>query len=276
MALTLYNELEVEVRPGKPGCAVTIEGEGADSLPADGTNEVARVLGLSSACRVEIRQKNAIPVARGLGSSAAARLAAVLVQRALAPWGKDDEWVLARAIALEGHPDNVVPALLGGAQLSLNDGDRLVRVPLRRPQGLAAVVCVPAFELSTEKARRVLPRRIPRADAVFTSARVGLLVYAFERRQYHLLRTAMQDVLHQPYRRRLVPGMTAAIEAAEAAGAFGAALSGAGPCIFALAPERRAAAAGRAMQKAFARRGVASRSLTLGVDTRGAAVTRLS
>ncbi|MCX5787585.1 MAG: homoserine kinase [Elusimicrobia bacterium] len=276
MALTLYNELEVSVRPGVPGCVVVVEGEGKGSLPADETNEVARVLGLSSSRQVEIRQNNGIPVARGLGSSAAARLGAVLALRALEPGRKDDDWVLSRALSLEGHPDNVVPALLGGARLGLQDGGRVVNVPLRAPRDLAAVVCIPAFELSTEKARRILPRRVPRADAVFTSARVGLLVYAFERRQYQLLKTAMQDVLHQPYRRRLVPGMSEAIDAAYAAGAFGAALSGAGPSVFALAPKRSGASVGRAMEKAFHRRRVASRALTLGIDTRGATVTRLS
>ena len=275
MALALYNDLEVDVAPGRPGCVVRVEGEGSGTLPADATNEAARVLGLSDTCSVSIRQVNRIPVARGLGSSAAARLAAVLARRLLLRGKEDDDQVLGLVQALEGHPDNVVPALLGGAHLCLQDGGKVLHVPLRAPTDLAAVVCVPAFELSTEKARRILPARVPRADAVFTSARVGLLAYALERRRYELLKTAMQDVLHQPYRRRLVPGMSEVIEAALAAGAFGAALSGAGPSIFALAEPGRATRVGRAMRRAFAGKRVDSRALVLAIEGKGASAERI-
>lgn len=279
MALSLYNELELEWRPGDAPAVVEIEGEGASTLPKDESNEIVRVLrecaGLWGSIRLSAR--NRIPIARGLGSSAAARLGALLAARA--SFGEvsrpEDDLILDRACALEGHPDNVVPALLGGVRLSLRDGDRLVHVKLREPKDLAVVVCVPDFELSTEKARKVLPEKVARADAVFTSARVGLLVYAFENRRWPLLKTAMQDVLHQPYRRPLVPGLRHVIEGAEAAGAYGAALSGAGPSVLAFSPPAKAQRVGRAMQKAFLKWRAESRILVLDVDTKGATAKRV-
>ncbi|MBI4348727.1 MAG: homoserine kinase [Elusimicrobia bacterium] len=279
MALTLYNELEIDFTvSGTVGgtCALRIEGEGAETLPKDETNEVARVLkaaGHLSSYNARVRLKNAIPVARGLGSSAAVRLGALLASSVFGD--HDEEEIVAQACELEGHPDNVVPAFYGGLRLSLMDGERLVHVPLREPKDLAVVACVPAFELSTEKARAVLPDKVSRADAIFTSARVGLLAYAFERRQYHLLRTAMQDVLHQPYRRPLVPGLRHVIDGANAAGAFGAALSGAGPTVLALSPKAKAPRVARAMQKAFLSWRSESRGLVLGIDTKGAQAKRV-
>ena len=276
MALTLYNELEVEMgHPAPPGsCVVHVEGEGAETLPKDKTNEIVKVLRRHCGdFNLRVRMKNAIPVARGLGSSAAARVAALMIAAAI--YEHEDEWVVEQACELEGHPDNVVPAFHGGLRLSLHDGDRLVQVPLREPKDLAVVVCVPEFELSTEKARAVLPEKVKRSDAVFTSARVGLMVHAFEKRAYHHLRTAMQDVLHQPYRRPLIPGLRHVIDGAYKAGAFGAALSGAGPCVLALSPKAKAPTVGRAMQKAFLQWRSESRALVLGIDTQGAKAKRL-
>lgn len=278
MALTLYNELEVEFGAGEPraSCVVQIEGEGAATLPRDETNEVARVLRAQGGrgYNLRIHLKNSIPVARGLGSSAATRLGALMALRAIGG-NEDGEWIVEEAARLESHPDNVVPAFYGGLRLSLIDGKRLVHVPLREPKELAVVVCVPDFELSTKRAREVLPEKVARADAVFTSARVGLLVHAFEKRQYQLLRVAMQDVLHQPYRRPLVPGLRHVIEGALKAGAFGSALSGAGPCVLALSPPAKAPRVGRAMQKAFLQWRAESRALVLGIDTKGAQAKRL-
>lgn len=272
LALTLYNELEAVSTSGA-GNLVRVEGEGSDTLPRDENNEVARVLS-SRAPRLaaDLRLTNRIPIARGLGSSAAARLAALLAARALA--GPEGDDVLEAATALEGHPDNVVPALFGGVRLSVRDGGAVVQVALRSPspRDLKVVACVPGFELSTEKARRVLPARIPRSDAVFASGRVGLLAHAFDARRYDLLKTAMQDVLHQPYRAALVPGMKQVIEGALAAGAFGASLSGAGPAMLAFAAPGKAGRVGRAMQKAFLAKRVDSRVLVLDVDTKGAVI----
>lgn len=281
MALTLYNEVELEQDGTLGPCRVEIRGEGQDTLPTGETNEVARLLREGTSVeryRIRVRMRNAIPVARGLGSSAAARVAALMLRlRTLGKWPELAESVLSQATALEGHPDNVVPALLGGLRLSVNDGGRLVHVALRepRPSDLKVVVCIPDFELPTAKARKVLPARVKRADAVFNSGRVGLLAYAFQTRRYSLLKTAMQDALHQPYRRPLVPGMGQVLEAADAAGAFGAALSGAGPTMLAFAPPANAQRVGRAMRKAFLARRIESRALVLDVDGKGAVMSGL-
>ena len=277
MALGLHNEVDVFPRPGGP-VDLEVLGEGADAIPRDETNEFLRALrrgGLSGG--VSIRMRNAVPVARGLGSSAAARVCGLLAAQALHAPGRptDRTLLLATARALEGHPDNAVPALLGGVRLIVPGNADLVQIALRAPRELRAVVCVPDFELSTPRARAVLPARVRLEDAVFTASRVGLLVYAFEKRQYPLLRVAMRDVLHQPYRRKLVPGLGEAIAAAEDAGAFGAALSGSGPTVIALAPPARAAVVGRAMQKAFLARRIESRHMALDVDTKGAVVERM-
>jgi homoserine kinase len=225
---------------------------------------------------------NKIPIGRGLGSSAAARLGGLMAAYALiknpSPLGGEGrvtgtDSLLEAACRLEGHPDNVVAAFHGGLCLAVETNGRTSTVALKVPRGLGAVVCVPDFELSTEKARNVLPKKILRQDAVQTSARTALLIAAIEQGKFGWLKSAMQDVLHQPYRAKLVPGMGDVISAAVRAGAYGAALSGAGPSIFAFCPGARGSAAiGLAMKKAFARKGVSSRSLTLEIDRQGAVV----
>jgi homoserine kinase len=140
------------------------------------------------------------------------------------------------------------------------------------PRDLKVVVAVPDFAVSTTAARRALPERVPHRDAVFNVGRSGLLLGALATGEYELLRVAMQDRLHQPYRSHLVPGLEDVIEAALANGAYGACLSGSGPAILAFAPEAPAPRIAPAMQAAFEARGVASRSWALDVDLNGARV----
>ena len=284
LALRLYNEVELDALPEPGALEMDISGEGADTLPRDGTNVVVRavragVRGRRLAFGLRLKLTNRIPLARGLGSSAAARLGGLLAVRALLGGRRaaQDGSVLDAAVRLEGHPDNVVPALHGGLCVCARDGNRTEFLRLGDPKGLVAAVCIPDFELPTAKARAVLPKTVPLQDAVATSGRAALLVCALQQGRYDLLRTAMQDVLHQPYRRRLVLGMDRVIAAALRAGAWGAALSGAGPSILALAPvSRRAAAVGGAMQRAFAGARVKSRFLVLEIASRGAEVSVLA
>ena len=184
---------------------------------------------------------------------------------------QEDEALLEAACELEGHPDNIIPAFYGGLCISLKNGKGAQFLHINVPRDLVAVVCFPDFELSTEKARAVLPKMISREDAVSTAARVALFIGAMEHKRYDLFNAAMQDVLHQPYRRPLVPGMKRVIDAAVKAGALGAALSGAGPSILALARRSpRTAVIGRAMQKSFFAVGVESRYQVLEIDRHGA------
>ncbi|MFA5141286.1 MAG: homoserine kinase [Elusimicrobiota bacterium] len=270
MALTLYNEITVE-RSEK--LVVDIRGEGSDSLPKDARNLVVRTFRtLLPRPGFRFRMTNRVPLGRGLGSSAAARLGGLLAAAFLGPRRPPPSEIVLRACSLEGHPDNAVPAFFGGLCASRYEKGKLQFVRLRQPKGLSVVACVPDFEVPTEKARAVMPKQVPLRVAVQTTSRLALLLAAFEHRQYDLLRSAMDDVLHQPYRKKLTPGMAAVIRAALSAGAFGAALSGSGPTVLAFAPKDKAGAAARSMERAFQRVRIASKSLRLCVDTDGARV----
>jgi homoserine kinase len=210
-----------------------------------------------------------IPLARGLGSSSSAIVGGLVAANYLTGNTLNQDTLLAMAIDLEGHPDNVTPALVGGLTLSYTAAAQHHYLSLPFPQDLTVIAAVPDFELSTAYARAVLPEHVNRADAVFNCSRTALLVYALHQQRYDLLAAAMDDRLHQPYRAPLIPGMAEAIAAGYAAHAFGVALSGAGPTLLALAhtePEVVAAA----LCDAFAQHHVTCQTLLLHADTTGA------
>jgi homoserine kinase len=210
-----------------------------------------------------------IPLARGLGSSSSAIVGGLLAANQLTGNTVDRATLLGMAVALEGHPDNVTPALIGGLTLSYTVEAQHHYVTLPFPHDLTLVVAIPGFELSTAQARAVLPAQVDRAAAIFNGSRTALFVHALHSRQYALLATAMDDRLHQPYRAALVPGMPAAIAAGYAAGACGVALSGAGPTLLAIAATAPDAVA-HALHQAFAQHGVTCRTRLLHADTTGA------
>lgn len=228
MAVDIW--LEVEARPAGEA-SWSFKGEGADWLP-DSDHPF-------SALAMKGRVKNDIPVGVGLGSSAAARVASLALR------GVRGRELLARAAALEGHPDNAAAAVRGGVVAVV--GGEVHRLPAPR---LDVVVFAVAERVPTEASRAVLPRRVSREDAVFNAARLALLVRALHTRRYELLGEALADRLHQPYRSKLYPWLPATLEAAVAAGAHGAALAGAGPSVVAFAPLGRGKAVGAAMQAA--------------------------
>lgn len=285
MALKLYNEVEVSWVKEHGEAHTEIEGEGFTHLPRGEKNPIVQAFRLllpktRFPWALRFRTRNRIPLGRGLGSSAAARLGGLLCAAALRDF-KDAavQDMVAQAVALEGHPDNVVPAFHGGLCVSIWDGVHAgaARHPLwlrlKIPKDLGVVVCLPDYEVSTEKARKLLPAKVPLKDAVHNVQRIALLIGALERGELGLLRTAMDDLLHQPYRRPLMRGMEAVISAAVKAGAFGAALSGAGPSVLALTLRGpKQAKIGREMQKAFFRSGVESRYLALDVEPSGARI----
>src|SRR5215471_20657584 len=210
-----------------------------------------------------------IPLARGLGSSSSAIVGGLLAANQLTGNTVDRTTLLDMAVALEGHPDNVTPALIGGLTLSYTVEAQHHYVTLPFPSDLTLVVAIPDFELATAQARAVLPARVSRAKAIFNSSRTALLVHALYSQQYALLATAMDDRLHQPYRAALIPGMTTAIAAGYTAGACGVALSGAGPTLLAIT-ETAPDAVAHALRKAFAQHGVTCRTRLLHADTTGA------
>lgn len=264
LALTLYNEVEVEEADG---LSITISGEGADELPRDETNLVWRAAGrvferVGRGPRgARLRLVNHIPLESGLGSSAAATVAGLLAGNALLGGPLDHDTLLALAVAMEGHPDNVAPALLGGLAVvgRADDGAILARRVALSP--VQAVVVMPDFRLATAVARAALPKQVSMADAVYNIGRAALTLVAFAQGDYTLLAQAMGDRLHQPYRAPLVPGLAGAIAAAQAMGAA-AAISGAGPAVIAFAPGSLDEI-GAAMQAGFAEAGIGSRRWVL-------------
>jgi homoserine kinase len=275
LALALYNDVQAS---GADGVSVTVDGEGAGSLPTGADNVVARGVRLAfeAAGRpfkgVALRCTNRIPPARGLGSSAAAWVGGLVAGNALSGAGLTSDALLALATRAEGHPDNVAAALLGGLTVSCAGEDGAVTaISLPVPDGLAWVVLVPTITSSTAEARAVLPAAVPRADAIFNVQRVALLLAALQTRRRDALPAALDDRLHQPYRRALFPWLPTVADAARGAGALGCVLSGAGPALLALVAGDGQAVA-RAMEQALRGAGVDGRADTYAVDTAGATV----
>jgi homoserine kinase len=278
LGLALYNEVEL-TREGR-GLQVTVEGEGAERLQALGGQNLAaraaagtlRHLGVPDD-GIRVRMVNRIPLSRGLGSSSAAALGGVAASLALAGASLGPEEMLDLALPLEGHPDNIASALLGGLTVAtLIDGRvRCVKIPV--PETLRTVAVIPAFNLSTAKARKALPPTVPRVDAVFNVGRVALFLAALQAGRLELLRTAAQDRLHQPYRAPLVPGLLEVLEEGERAGALACFLSGAGPTLLALVTEGEEEV-GRRMAACWqARHGVVADVRPLSIDREGLVVT---
>lgn len=179
--------------------------------------------------------EGAIPLARGLGASAVARAGGLVAANELCGGPLDRDELLVIATDLEGHADNVAPAIFGGLQASVVEGGEVLHTAVPLPAGLQCVLFVPEFRIATKDARRVLPDSLSRADAVHNIGRAALLVAAMARGRFDLLNAATQDKLHQPARSALFPAMTAIFEAARAAGAHAAYLSGSGSTLCALA-----------------------------------------
>jgi homoserine kinase len=271
MALQLYNEVAVE--PAE-ALAITVEGDGAATLPRDESNLVYQAISRVHAARgqpapsVALHLVNRIPLRRGLGSSAAAVVGGLVAGNALLSNSLPASEIDRLAVAMEGHPDNVVPALRGGLTLAAVVDDQVAATRLAPPPALRAVVAIPDLEVATSDARAVLPKEISRADAIFNLSRTAFVVAALATGDLGPLAWAMEDRLHQPYRAALIPGLLETIRAAREAGAVGASLSGAGSTILALATERFDAIAG-AMQETLARFGLSSRVATLAPDLAG-------
>jgi homoserine kinase len=274
LALGLYNT--IQVAPAQ-ALELVVEGEGAASLPRHAGNRVAQAM--QRACEaigkpsppLRLRMRNAIPLARGLGSSAAAAVGGILAAN---HWYGDPlppVELLRLATDLEGHPDNVAPALLGGLCVVTVDDGHPVAVKIEWPPELRCVVYVPDAPLSTAKARAVLPATLTRADAVFNVGRAALWVAALTQSRYELLRLATQDRIHQTYRSTLIAGFDDVVAAALYAGARGAFLSGAGSSIAAVADSAHAQIAD-AMRRAAQAAGLPGTVLVLDGERSGARI----
>ena len=240
MALDVWNTVTLEV--GGRGVEVHGEGDGVLSLGADNlvhraADALFRETGVSPP-NFALTCHNAIPLERGLGSSAAAVVGGLLAANALCGEPLSPHDLLRLAVRLEGHPDNAAAALFGGCQIVAQDGDDLLCAPAPLPSGLRAVLFIPEEAMNTAQARAVLPPVVSRQDAAFNAARTALLVNALAAGRLEHLRTATQDRLHQPQREVLFPAMRLIFSAALNAGAHGVFLSGAGSTVLALASAR--------------------------------------
>lgn len=261
MALDL--ELAVEVWTIPAGLQIEAGGSERAHVPVHSANLV-----YASLCRVlrragkpnlgvRLRIDNDIPMSRGLGSSGAAILAGVVAGHLLASDAPPDpQAVLRDAVEIEGHPDNVAPALLGGLVASALDGEQVHAIRLPLPADLDVLLVVPDYEVSTEAARLLLPHSVPLADAVFNLSRLGLFLGSLCSSELGLLRHSMQDRLHQAHRLPMVPGLAAALDALLAdPNCAGAALSGSGPTLVAFW-RGAGSEAGRTAVEALQRQGV--------------------
>jgi homoserine kinase len=206
--------------------------------------------GVAAPRALHARVHSEIPIGRGLGSSAAATVAGAAAANSLLALALDDRSLLRVCASIEGHPDNVAPAILGGACLVVDAQTSLV-APLIVHSSLALVFAIPDFAVETAAARRILPSHVPHATAARGAAYAAALVRGLETGDGALLSAGLHDVLHVPFRERLVPGFAAVVDSAERTGAFGATLSGSGSAIVAVVPRARASDVGAAMCRAW-------------------------
>lgn len=277
-ALTLYNRFKFSTLEAteKEVVKIIVTGEEADRVNTDESNlayqsfaKLYQHLGKTPP-PVEIEIDLAVPLARGLGSSATAIAGGLIGANYLAGTPLDLVEVMKIAIAIEGHPDNVVPAFLGGCRLAATSAEDWEICDIPWHENIVPIVAIPDFELSTAEARRVLPTEYSRADAIFNTAHLGLLVRGLESHQGDWLKAALQDRIHQPYRQALIKGYDAVQAAALASGAYGMVISGAGPTLLALADTTSAPDVAVAMAAAWQKEGVKAKVLTLSIDTQGA------
>lgn len=277
-ALTLSNQFRFSLLPSADQkVVITAIGDEAAQVATDATNLVYQAfVKVYEQLRqeppsVQIDIRLGVPLSRGLGSSATAIVGGLVGANALAGSPLTVEALMQLAIAIEGHPDNVVPALVGGCCLSATGIDRGWELcEIAWHPSVIPIVAIPAFELSTKLARQVLPTTYSRADAVFNVAHLGLLLRGLETGNREWLKAAMQDRIHQPYRQALIPGYEAVQTAALKAGAHGLVISGAGPTLLALTDPQTAEAVKDAIATAWAQQNFAVQVHRLQIDHQGA------
>jgi homoserine kinase len=225
-ALAMHLELEVEE-------AGSFSVEAGDlGVPLDRSNLCVRAFeSLRPADGIAVRIRSEIPLAAGLGSSAAAILAGLLAADHLYELAQEPEDVLARAAKLEGHPDNVAAALYGGFVLCADQDGTLTATRLDPPQGVEAVVVIPGEQVTTQEARAAMPDQVPLEDAVSNVAAASELVLGIQRSDLTLIGRGLADRLHQPHRAKLYPRSMEIVAEAPRMGAIGATISGAGPTV---------------------------------------------
>jgi homoserine kinase len=283
-ALTLYNQFQFTVTStsdNQPTLKIEVEGLEAERVQRDERNLVYRAFCYffeqlhQTVPSIHLNIGLSVPLARGLGSSATAIIGGLMGANALVGSPLSQGELLNFAIALEGHPDNVAPALLGGCQLStLNETSQEWTVcPIQWAPSIVPIVAIPDFELSTQAARDVLPQKCSYADAIFNIAHLGLLIKGLETGREDWIQVALQDRLHQPYRTGLIRGFEQVRSIAIQSGAQELVISGAGPTLLALSGPQEAQTVADRMKAAWQQVGIMSQVAILQIDTQGAIVS---
>lgn len=280
LALGMHNELAVEI--GTATTTVEIIGEGENELPRDASNLVVAAMYRAfermkrKPLPVWLRCTNKIPLSRGLGSSSSAIAGGVFLANELCGRPLDREALFQIAAEMEGHPDNVAPALMGGLTVSVSGPGQqyqALSVDIETLSRWKYIVAIPDFSINTAKARKVLPTKVSFDDAVYNVGRSSLVVAALlkgpGKNSNAVLREAMNDRLHQPHRIKLIDGRDSIMAAAYKAGALGVCVAGSGPTILAIAG-KWATRIGDAMCEAFTKEGHRARYEILPFEPTGA------
>lgn len=276
--LALKKYLFLEIEEAKEDLMIQSRGEGAAQFEKGENNLIWKAFMLvlkkygkgRDVKGIRIKTLNQIPVTRGLGSSASAIIGGIIAASRLYNLKLSNEEILKIALSLEGHMDNIVPALMGGFTLAYSTENKPVKwLKIKFPNDLRVVVAIPDFHLSTEKMRSVLPDKLPLSDAIFNLSRSALLVKSLQESRWELLAEAMEDKIHQPYRATYIPGLQEMFSQVKNTGYAGIALSGSGPTVISLTKRGTENIISQIMGDAFLKAGINCRVLVLEPDLEG-------
>ena len=278
LALKLYLNLEIEEI--EEGLVIEYWGEGAEKFLAKKKEDTLIWKSINLVLKkankdihkkgLKIRVFNEIPITRGLGSSASAIIGGMVGAARLYNIDLTNQEMLELALSLEGHMDNIVPALIGGLTLAYKTGQEEIKwAKIKTPLDLRVVAAIPDFTLSTGKMRGALPQKIALPEAVFNLSRSALLVNALQNSDWDVLAEAMEDRLHQPYRAPFIPGIEDMFLKIKKTGLAGVALSGSGPSVVSFTKKGNEEVIIKIMKDVFLKAGVACRVLVLGADLEG-------
>lgn len=285
LALPIFNTITVEetIMPGT-GIEINIIDETNEqdiiSIPTDENNIVYKAIELlynsigQTPSELKITIKTQIPIARGLGSSAAVIVGGLIAANELLGRPADEAALLSVATEIENHPDNITPALVGGFVVSsLEEDGSVVYSKINWPKDWNITVCIPDYELSTSIARSVLPDTVPMKDAIFNLKHVGMLIQAVNSHDEKLMKVALDDRLHQQYREKLIPGLKEIKEALKhEENVMGVVISGAGPSVLVISYGNNLAHIRETVSNVWADLNVKSKILTLQVEESGARI----
>ncbi|MCQ2789779.1 MAG: homoserine kinase [bacterium] len=292
MALPIYNTITIEetVLPGT-GIEINVIAESESNtdfaiehIPKDENNIIYKAVEMlynsigQTPSELKINIKSQIPIAKGLGSSASIIVGGLMAANELLNKPADEAALLSIATEVEGHPDNVTPAIVGGLVLtSLEDDGSIVYKKLPWPEEWHITVCIPDYELATDISRSVLPQEVPMEDATFNLRRTAMFVEALHTKDADLMKLALQDRLHQQYRMKLVPGLQDIIENLKhEENVIGTVLSGAGPAILMISQRNDLDRLKSIISETWANYNVKTQIYTLDIENEGAKVLELN